>query len=135
MFASTILFRRLFTKRPSPEELDFHWWFLVCGGIQEWHRYLAAHGFIISRRNRIIRKQESIARRTLETWDTDRYHLWVTTKRSPLVCSGPIIDPEILPHVAGHGIWGKDSDYHAHHDITPTSTALEGPTHPPHFFI
>ena len=107
MLAITILLRRLFTHRPTAPELDFHWWFVANGGINDWHRYLASKGFVFSKRNRVIRNQEKISLKLLEVWDTETFYRWKATRQHPIVQGNPVV-PEWAP---GHLPTAIDHDH------------------------
>ena len=129
MFAFSILLRRLFTRRPSPSELNFYWWFVACGGINNWHRHLAAQGFIFSRRNRIIRCQERVALKLLEVWDTERFHVWKATGKHPRVFA-----EEFSMEALGNMIQVGDADVvyippTTHDHPTSCTTDHDHPTH------
>ena len=129
MFASTILLRRLFTRRPSPQELEFHWWFLTCGGINEWHRYLASKGFRFSRRNRVIRIQEKVARKVLETWATEQFYQWVNDPRQHPQVRPDVLTPEVLGGISGVG----EAPHEVHHaEFVPEVYVIPEPDHHQH---
>jgi hypothetical protein len=71
MISAHILLRRLFTSRPSASELNFHWWFIT-EGQPVWWLYLAKEGIEVKRRMGIIRAQEKLSFKVVETWDTAR---------------------------------------------------------------
>ena len=100
MLAITILLRRLFTHRPTAPELDFHWWFVANGGINDWHRYLAAKGFVFSKRNRVIRNQEKISLKMLEVWDTETFYRWKTTRKHPIIQGNPVVPEWATGHLS-----------------------------------
>lgn len=127
-----ILLRRLFSRRPGPQEMEFHWWFLTCGGINEWHRYLASKGFIFSRRNRIIRGQEKTAMQVLEVWDTERFYQWKHNPRQhPVIEPQRTLTPDMIGLMSGAGDW-DDHDVHMGEIVHASRPTTHEPDHHHH---